>query len=167
MLNGYGDTSSVPSYGPAVLRLALAAVFIAHGGQKLFGLWGGAGLDGTAAFLAGIGLQPAYPLAVATGAIEFFGGLMLLFGAYTLIASLVLVLDMLVAIWKLHFASGFFLNWNLVPGQGHGYEFNLTLIAALVCLMLAGPGAFSIDGRRASHEAAAAAGRARLRAGKV
>lgn len=167
MLNGYGDSSSIPAYGPAVLRLALAAVFIAHGAQKLFGIWGGKGIEGTATFLSGLGMQPAYPLAIATGTIEFVGGLMLLFGAYTLIASLALVLDMAIAIWKLHFASGFFLNWDLVPGQGHGYEFNLTLIAGLICLALAGPGALSIDGRRASHEAAAAAGRARLRSGNV
>lgn len=167
MLSGYGETSSLPTYGPAVLRLALAAVFIAHGAQKLFGVWGGGGLQGTSAYLAQLGLQPSYPLAIATGVIEFGGAIMLLLGAYTIVTALALIVDMAVAIWAAHLAHGFFINWALVPGQGHGYEFNLTLIGALICLMLAGPGAFSIDARRASHAAAAAAGRARLRAGKV
>ena len=159
MLNGYGETSSIAAYGPAVLRLALAAVFIAHGAQKLFGIWGGGGLSGTTAFFTQLGLEPAYPLAIVAAVVEFGGGLLLLFGAYTVITALLLAVDMAVAIWNVHLASGFFLP--------NGYEFNLTLIGALVCLMLTGAGALSIDARRASHAAAAAAGRARLRAGKV
>ena len=55
----------------------------------------------------------------------------------------------------------------MVAGQGHGYEFNLALIGALVSLMLTGPGAFSVDGRRERSAEAEAYGRARLRAGKV
>ena len=159
MLNGYGDNSSIPAFGPAVLRLAVATVFIAHGAQKLFGIWGGSGLPGTAGFFTQLGLEPAYPLAVMAGIVEFGGGLLLLLGAYTLVAGALLTVQMLVAIWTVHLSNGFFLP--------NGYEFNLTLIAALVCLMLTGPGAFSVDGRRASHAAAAAAGRARIRSGNV
>jgi putative oxidoreductase len=147
--------------------LAVGAVFIAHGGQKLFGLWGGGGLTGTTARFSQLGLEPAYPLAVAVGSVEFFGGILLVAGAFTLIASIVLALEACAAVLKMHLASGFFLNWPLTPGVGHGYEFHLTLIGALVCLMLAGPGALSFDARRASHAAAEAAGRARLRAGTV
>jgi putative oxidoreductase len=159
MLNGYGDYPLLSAYGPTVLRLVLAAVFIAHGAQKLFGIWGGGGLTGTAAFFGQLGLEPAYPLAVVAGVVEFGGGLMLLLGAYTQIASALLTLQMLVAIWTVHLGAGFFLP--------EGYEFNLTLIGGLICLMLTGAGAISIDARRASQAAAAAAGLARLRAGKV
>jgi uncharacterized membrane protein YphA (DoxX/SURF4 family) len=74
---------------------------------------------------------------------------------------------MAVAIWKADLASASFINWAQTPGVAHGYEFNLTLIAALICLMLGGPGAWSLDARRASHAAAEAAGRARLRASQV
>ena len=150
-----------------MLRLAIGAVFVAHGAQKLFGVWGGGGLAGTAAFFGQLGLTPAYPLAILVGLVEFAGGLMLIAGALTLFAALALAINMAVAIWKVHFANGFFLNWNMVPGQGHGYEFNVALIGALVALMLTGPGALSVDGRRARSAEAEAYGRARLRAGKV
>lgn len=160
MLNDYGSgTSSLPTYGPAALRLAVGAIFIAHGGQKLFGLWGGGGLAETTGFFAKLGLEPAYPLAILVGVVEFGGGVLLVLGALTLFVGLALTINMAVAIWKVHAAHGFFLP--------NGYEFNFALIGALVCLMLAGPGAFSIDGRRAESAAAAAAGRARVRSGRV
>jgi putative oxidoreductase len=154
-------------YGPAILRLVVGAVFLAHGAQKLFGAFGGGGIDGTAAFFAALGLSPAVPLAMLVGVVEFAGGLMLIAGALTIFVAPVLVLTMAVAIWKVHYPQGFFLNWALAPGGGFGYEFNLVLIAALLCLMLTGPGALSIDGRRARYAEAEAYGRARLRAGKV
>jgi putative oxidoreductase len=106
-------------------------------------------------------------MAVAAGGVELFGGILLVLGAVTVFASLGLALEMVIAIWKADMASAFFINWAQTPGVAHGYEFNLTLIAALICLMLGGPGAWSLDARRASHAAAEAAGRARLRAGQV
>jgi putative oxidoreductase len=159
MLNGYSESHSIPAYGPAVLRLVVGLVFVAHGAQKLFGVWGGEGLPGTAAAFAEAGIEPSYALAAVAATIEFGGGLLLVLGAFTVAATLALTLQMLIAIWMVHLPHGFFLP--------NGYEFNLTLIAALVSLALTGPGAFSIDARRASHAATAAAGRARLRAGKV
>ena len=92
---------------------------------------------------------------------------MLAAGAFTLVTAAVLAIHMSVAVWKVHLPNGFFLNWTNAPGGGHGYEFSLVLLASLVCLMLTGPGAFSIDGRRASWAETEAAGRARLRTGKV
>lgn len=153
------------AYGLAVLRLIVAAVFIAHGAQKLFGIWGGYGLAGTAGFFEQIGLRPGYPLALAVAIIEFGGGLLLALGALTMFASLALSLVMAGAIWKVHAAHGFFLAST--PGQGNGIEYNLVLMGALAALMLGGPGAFSIDGQRARSAEAEAAGRARLRAGHV
>jgi putative oxidoreductase len=154
-------------YAPAVLRLAVGAVFMAHGAQKLFGVWGGGGPEGTAAFFSQVGLSPAYPLALAVGVTELIGGLMLVIGAYTLVAAFALLVVMGVAVWKVHYANGFFLNWGLTPDRGHGFEFNLVLVAALVALTLTGAGAFSIDRRRARDAESEAAGRARLRAGNV
>src|SRR5688500_4890993 len=118
------------AFGPAVLRLAVGIVFLAHGAQKLFGLWGGSGPSGTAAFFQQLGLSPAYLLAIVVGLVEFFGGLLLIAGAFTLVVSILLTLNMFVAVWKVHLGSGFFLNWTNAPGLGHGYEFNLVLIAS-------------------------------------
>jgi putative oxidoreductase len=146
-------------YGPAVLRLAVGTIFIAHGAQKLFGIWGGPGLSGTAAFFGQLGLGPGYPLALLVGIVELGGGLMLIAGALTLVAALALSVNMGVAIWKVHLPGGFFL-----PAS---YEYNIVLIGALISLMLTGPGAVSIDRWRARSAEAEAYGRARLRAGKV
>jgi putative oxidoreductase len=146
-------------YGPAVLRVVTGAVFVAHGAQKLFGVWGGGGLAATAGFFTQVGLTPAYPLAVLVALVEFAGGLMLILGALTLVAALALAINMTVAIWKVHAAHGFFL-----PA---GFEYNLALIGALVALMLTGPGAFSVDGWRARSAEAEAYGRARIRSGNV
>ena len=140
----------VAQVGPLALRLAIGAVFVAHGAQKLFGIWGGGGPTGTAAFFAELGLTPAYPLALLVGIVELAGGLLLMGGAFTLITAAVLTVHMLVAVWTVHLARGFFLNWTMAPGQGHGYEFNLVLIAALVSLILTGPGALSTTARRSS-----------------
>jgi putative oxidoreductase len=150
-------------YGPAVLRVMVGITFIAHGAQKLFGIWGGAGLAGTGAYFDSIGLSPGFPLAVAVGLTEFGGGLLLVAGALTPIAVGALMLTMLGAIVKVHLANGYFLNWAITPGKGHGVEYNLVLIAALICLAFTGPGAFSIEHRRARSAEADALGRARLR----
>jgi putative oxidoreductase len=157
----------VQAYGLTVLRLAVGAVFVGHGTQKLFGASGGGGLSATAASFAQLGFNPPYLLAAVVSLLELAGGILLVAGALTAFVSLVLLIEMAVATWKMHLPNGFFMNWGLTPGQGHGYEFNLVLMAALACFALSGPGALSLDGRRARSAEAEAAGRARLRGGKV
>lgn len=154
------------SYGPVVIRLALGVVFAAHGAQKLLGAWGGGGPSGTAAFFAQLGLTPAYPLALLVGLVELVGGVLLVAGAFTIVVTSLLAVTMVVAVWKVHFVNGFFLNWTIAPGVGHGYEFNLVLLAGLVSLALTGPGPLSIDWRRSRAAEIEAASRARLRTGQ-
>ena len=151
------------SFGPAILRVAVGAMFVAHGMQKLFGVLGGGGLTGTAAYFDSIGLSPGYALAVAVGVTEFGGGLLLVAGALTSYAAVALTLVMAGAIWNVHLPNGFFMNWSMTAGRGHGVEFNLIVIGALVCLALTGPGALSVDHSRVRSAEADAAGRARLR----
>jgi putative oxidoreductase len=150
-------------YAFTALRLAVGAVFVAHGAQKLFGAWGGPGLAGTEGYFASLGLQPAQPLAILVAITEFAGGILLILGGATLWVSLALAVAMAVAIWKVHYPNGFFLNWANTPGQGHGVEFNLVLVGALVALMLGGAGALSIDEWRDSTREAQARGRERSR----
>jgi putative oxidoreductase len=150
-------------YGPTALRLCVGSVFLLHGAQKLFGLLGGPGIAGTARTLAGFGLPYSTPLAVTLGVAEFGGGVLLILGSATLWVSLVLLVDMALTIWKVHYPHGFSASSGLVPASLHDAEFHLVLIGALFCLMLAGPGAFSIDERRSEKAEAQARGRARMR----
>jgi len=154
-------------FGPTLLRVALGLVFAAHGAQKLFGVGGGGGLTGTAAFFAQLGLSPAFVLAMASGLAETFGGLFLIAGLFTRITAAVLAVEMLVAAWKAHLANGFFLNLMNTPGAGHGYEFSLVLIAALVSLIITGPGRLSVDHSKARDADATAASPARVQSGAV
>ncbi len=134
------------AWGPLVLRLGVASIFIGAGLQKLIGIWGGTGIAGTTRLFEVIHLWPAKPLAIAITALELVGGMLLAMGTLTEIVGGLLVVEMLVAIWKVHLVHGFFLNWGLRPGVGHGIEFNVLLIAALVCLAFIGPGKLSVDG---------------------
>jgi putative oxidoreductase len=120
------------------LRIPLGAIFIAHGAQKLFGWFGGYGLEGTGGYMASIGLQPGVLMAGLAGGAEFFGGLALLVGLLVRPAAAVLALTMLVAIFAVHIGNGLFMS-------NDGYEFGLALLAGSVALTFSGAGAFSAD----------------------
>lgn len=154
-------------WGSAVLRVAVGTVFAAHGLQKLLPVFGGGGARGTAAHFAAVGLDPSHPLALLSAITELGGGVALILGMFTLYAAIALIINLLVATWQVHLANGFFINWALTPGVGHGYEFNLVLIAALVSLCLTGAGAVSVDHWRLRSAEAEAFGRARVRSRRV
>jgi putative oxidoreductase len=119
------------------LRIALGVIFMAHGGQKLFGWLGGHGLNGTAAFFAAkLGLAPGLLWATLAGIGEFGGGVLVLLGLFTRLGALMIVIVMGVAIAKVHWGS-FFLP--------RGIEFTFALLAAAVALLIAGGGKFSLD----------------------
>lgn len=131
--------------GPLFLRLALGAIFLAHGAQKLFGIWGGQGWEETLRwFESQMQIPPA--LAGAVIFLEVLGGLALILGALTRVASILLAVEMVVAMSLVHLPNGFFLNWFNEPGRGHGVEYNLVLIAGLLMLAIEGPGSGAIDG---------------------
>ncbi|MFC3152846.1 DoxX family protein [Litoribrevibacter euphylliae] len=120
------------------LRIPVGIILIAHGAQKLFGAFGGYGLEGTGQWMASIGLEPGYLMALLAGSAEFFGGLALILGLLTRPAAIVAAFTMLVAIITVHLENGLFLSNN-------GYEFGLALLAAAVSLIFAGGGSLSID----------------------
>lgn len=123
-----------------VLRVPVGVVLTAHGAQKLFGWFGGYGLDGTGQWMASIGLEPGYLMALMAGSAEFFGGLALIFGFLTRPAALVNAFAMLVAIFSVHISHGLFISNN-------GYEFALALFAATLALTIEGGGTLAIDNR--------------------
>lgn len=122
-----------------LLRVMIGVVFIAHGAQKLFGAFGGGGLDAAANAMAGYGLKPGMFFAVLGGISEFGGGLLLLVGLLTPLAGLIITGDMVVAIAVSSGQNGFIALGRL------GYEYNLVLIAIALALVIAGPGRVSLD----------------------
>ena len=133
-----------PSWSRAVVRLALGIVFIAHGGQKLFGWFGGPGLKATIQMFQQYMKVPP-PATIMAALIEFLGGLALLVGFLARPAAVGIIAVMLVAIAKVHGRNGFFINFSGTPGKGHGFEFNFVLIAMALSIVIAGAGALSID----------------------
>lgn len=129
---------SKSTYSTLALRIPIGIVFMAHGAQKLFGWFGGYGLEGTGQWMASIGLGPGMLMAFLAGSGEFFGGLAILLGILTRPAAAVLSVTMLVAIFAVHFEHGLFMS-------NGGYEFALALLAASVSLMMSGAGKLSID----------------------
>jgi len=120
------------------LRMPVGIIFAAHGAQKLFGWFGGYGLEGTGQYMESIGLTPGVWMAGAAGAAEFFGGLLLIAGLLTRSAALMLAVTMVVAIVTAHLSNGLFMSNN-------GYEFALTMLAASVSLLVSGAGRLSVD----------------------
>ncbi len=120
------------------LRVPVGIILAAHGAQKLFGWFGGYSLEGTGQWMASIGLEPGYLMALMAGSAEFFGGLALVFGLLTRPAATVSAFTMLVAIVSVHFDHGFFLSNN-------GYEYALALFAASISLAIQGAGSVAID----------------------
>jgi len=131
------------SWSHLVVRLGLGVVFFAHGAQKVLGWFEGPGLRGTINGFKGLGIPPAATVIAAL--IEFLGGLAMITGFLVRPAALGLIVVMLVAVAKVHAQHGFFLNWFNTPGKGHGWEFNLALIAMALSILIGGAGAFSID----------------------
>jgi putative oxidoreductase len=95
-------------WAPLALRVPVGIIFAAHGGQKLFGWFGGYGLDGTGQWMASIGLNPGYLMALLAGSAEFFGGLALLLGLLVRPAAIALAVTMVVAILSVHIGNGLF-----------------------------------------------------------
>ncbi|MFT5691043.1 MAG: putative oxidoreductase [Oceanicoccus sp.] len=120
------------------VRIATGITFAAHGAQKLFGWFGGYGLEGTAGWMESIGLAPGVLLATLAGSAEFFGGLLLIVGLLIRPAALVLAVTMVVAIMTVHIENGLFMSNN-------GYEFGLALMVISIGLVFRGAGSFSLD----------------------
>ncbi|MCL6700942.1 DoxX family protein [Pseudomonas sp. T1.Ur] len=130
--------SSRAGYGLTVLRIVVGIIFAAHGSQKLFGLFGGYGLAGTAQWMESIGLAPGYLMATLAGGTEFFAGLALIIGLLVRPAALGLAILSLVAIFSVHIGNGLFMANN-------GYEFALALLAGSVAVLIEGAGKLSVD----------------------
>jgi putative oxidoreductase len=123
---------SLQGWGLTILRVVVGIIFLAHGYQKLFKF----GFHGVAEMFGHLGIPLPALFAVVVTLVEFVGGILLIIGFATRIAAALIAIDMVVAIFAVHLKRGFF-----NPG---GFEYPLILLAATLCLVLAGGGAFSL-----------------------
>jgi len=124
--------------GRLAARTVIGTLFIGHGTQKLFGWFGGPGLEGTEQMMGALEMRPARTNAIAAGVTETAGGALLVAGAATPLAASSLIGTMLTAIRKVHQPQG-------VWAAEGGWEYNAVLITALFALIDAGPGEPSVD----------------------
>ncbi|MHA7814564.1 MAG: DoxX family protein [Phycisphaerales bacterium] len=123
--------------GLLVARSMIGVVGIYHGGQKLFGMFGGSGFGATVEAMGGMGMPLPTMSALAAGSAEFFGGIALIVGLLTRFAGANFAFTMLVASFAVH--GGAF------GAQNGGMEYPLTLALVSLAIALTGPGRFSLD----------------------
>lgn len=128
------------AFGEPLIRVTAGLLLMPHGAQKLFGLFGGGGISGTAGFFAQIGIEPAVLAALAVGLTEFIGGLFLALGLLTRPAALAITVLMAVATFQVHLGNGFF--WT-----SGGYEYPLFWGLIALAFVLRGGGRYSVDAR--------------------
>lgn len=133
-----------PSLGLLVLRIGLGVIFFLHGAQKLFGWFGGPGIQGGTAFFASLGIPAPDIMIWVVGILELFGGLMLIAGFLVRVFGALLAIDMLTATLLFHLPAGFFLT---AEGR-EGMEFTFILSLASLAVALSGAGAYSLDAKR-------------------
>jgi putative oxidoreductase len=122
-----------------LIRFVAGLFLVPHGAQKLFGWFGGGGLEGTAGFFGqALGLEPAMFWAVLVGGVEFFGGLCLAIGLLTRPVAVAVVILMAVAVVTVHLGNGFF-------ATAGGYEYALFWGLIALAIALRGGGNMSVD----------------------
>jgi putative oxidoreductase len=129
-----------PGVARLLLRLVVGGFFVGHGTQKLFGWFGGSGVEATAEGFEQLGLRPGRRNAVAAGISEAGGGVALALGLATPAAAAALIGVMLTAIRTVHLKNG---PW----AADGGYEYNAVIVAAVALLAGVGPGPLSLDAR--------------------
>jgi putative oxidoreductase len=126
----------------AILRLTIGVLFLAHGAQKLLGLFGGPGLSESLRSFELMGIPRGLGMLAISA--EFVGGILLLIGFLGRIAALGIMTNMAVAIALVHRQFGLFMNWD-GRQTGEGFEYHLLVIGIALAILVRGSGAFSAD----------------------
>ncbi len=139
-----GNFDATGLIAPLMMRMPLGLIMMAHGSQKLLGLFGGQGLTATLrSFEDKLGIPPIFTLLAIIA--EFGGGFGVLTGFLTRLSAAGISTVMLVAIYKVHWQHGFFLNMQCLPGRGHGIEYDIALLGMALYLVIAGGGRWCLD----------------------
>lgn len=130
-------TDALSPLGEPLVRATAGLLLVPHGAQKLFGWFGGYGIEATGQFFAAkLGLPPA--LALVAGLVEFFGGLALAAGLLTRVSAALVFGLMFVATVQVHLGAGFF--WT-----SGGFEYPLMWGLVALSFVIRGGGRFSLD----------------------
>jgi putative oxidoreductase len=126
-----------------ILRVALGAVMFPHGAQKLLGLFGGAGFSASLKWFESTFNIP-FVFALLAILAESLGAVALITGFLTRVAALAIAVDMIVAVYLVHWKLGFFMNW-MGNQKGEGFEYHILAAGIALALVVRGGGPWSID----------------------
>jgi putative oxidoreductase len=130
-------------YTLTLSRLVLGFLFFVHGSQLMLGWFGGFGLSGSMHFFTQqLGIPAVFAFLAIAG--QFFGGIFLIVGLAGRIAALAIIGNMVVAVAKVHWQYGLFMNW-FGTQKGEGFEYHLLAVTIGLLVVVRGSGAFSID----------------------
>ena len=134
-----GVYDSLSGIALPLVRLAAGLIIVPHGCQKLFGWFGGGGIQGSVQFFEQtVGLTPGAAWAVFIGGVEVIGGLLLAIGLFTRIAAAAITIQMIYLIFVFHWAQGFF--WT-----ARGIEYPLLWGIVVLAFFIMGGGRYSVD----------------------
>jgi putative oxidoreductase len=124
--------------GLLLLRVVVGVLLAGHGAQKLFGWFGGHGLEGTGGFFHGLGYRPGKRWAFVAGLSEFGGGVLLALGLFTPLAAAAIIGTMFNATMSVHAKNG---PWV----TNGGWEYTLVIATTAAAVAFTGPGVASLD----------------------
>jgi putative oxidoreductase len=127
-----------------IIRITIGLVLLPHGAQKMLGIFGGYGFNGTMGFFTGT-LHLPWLIGFLVILIEFVGSLSLIAGIGSRIWSAAIIILMMGIIYTSHIQNGFFINW-LGNQKGEGYEYHLLVIGLSLATLINGSGKYSLDG---------------------
>jgi putative oxidoreductase len=137
-------TSSLLDLGFLFARVLIGLLMAAHGAQKLFGWFGGHGLEGTGAFMGQLGFQPGRLFATAAALGEVTSGVLIAVGLFGPVGPALMLAVMVVAAMSVHWRNGLF-------ATGNGIELPLLYSIAAIRFALTGPGRYSLDALLGFH----------------
>jgi putative oxidoreductase len=126
-----------------VTRLTIGIIILPHGLQKLFGMYGGFGFEGTMGFLTNTVHLP-WIIAFTVIIIESVGAMSLIVGFASRVWAALMIVLMIGAINVAHLTNGFFMNWSGMQ-KGEGFEYHLLVIGLSIATLIVGSGKYSID----------------------
>ncbi len=132
------NTLKVNEAAPTIVRVVQGSLMAGHGAQKLFGSFGGPGLEGTSGFMEMLGMRPGRPWAYLAGLSEFGGGVLTALGLLNPLGPLGVIGSMAMATRKAHWGKPIWVT------EG-GAELPVLNIAISTALMIREPDAFSLD----------------------